>query len=260
MAKLADLYKDGNRVDTFRHTLGALGKYGKGHYLKLPDIDMREFTIPKGSVVVGAGPNAVAELAKKRYGNNPYSLYTNRLTLPKYYVRIGEVHIRPKVGSKPEESTEEQRMRDYLGDYVVIQYFFFYIFNDFWNKHLGDWDSTIEVLIKKKTNEKFAFYSMHETRWLTKLVRPNPDLNEWIKEWRKNIDGNKGLGTAYKFKNHLFSFVSKGSHGVYPTPGYTIFGVNLPFTDDIIGATDERLIGYTCIAPKDVSEDDSKNF
>ena len=68
MAKLADLYKDGNRVDTFRHTLGALGKYGNGHYLKLPDIDMREFTIPKGSVVVGAGPNAVAELAKKRLG------------------------------------------------------------------------------------------------------------------------------------------------------------------------------------------------
>jgi len=60
MVKVADLYKDEEKVDSFKNTLSSLGKYGKGNYLKIPDIDMRKFTVPKNSGVAGMGPEAIS--------------------------------------------------------------------------------------------------------------------------------------------------------------------------------------------------------
>lgn len=39
-------------------------------------------------------------------------------------------------------------------------------------------------------------------------------------------------------------------------PGYTIYGIDLPFIKAISAATDERVIGHTCILPDDVEEID----
>lgn len=98
----------------------------------------------------------------------------------------------------------------------VIQYFFFYLFNDFWNKHIGDWDSTIEILINNSTNEKYAIYSMHETNWFLKLGRSDNNIRRWInKDWANN---KSKIKTVYTIGSHPFGFVAKGGHGVYPTP------------------------------------------
>lgn len=257
MVKAADLYKDGKKVKSFKHTLSSLGKFGQGNYLKIPDIDMRNFTVPKGSGVAGSGPEAVSELARKKYGNNPFSQYTTRIANPKFYARVGEVDLKSTLAATPQNIPEINRMKNYLGKYTVIQYFFFYIFNDFWNKHVGDWDSTIEVLIKKETNQKLVFYSTHETMWLMNFNQENPDLNKWIKDWKENKSGKKGPNNIYAIRNHPFGFVSNGGHGIYPTPGFTMWGAKLP-GDDLIGATDERVIGYTCIIPEEISEKDLK--
>ena len=256
MVKEGDLYKKGKNprlLKKFKKTLADLANYDSQYFLKLPEIDMREFKVSPKHGIPGSGPDAVAELAKRKYANNPFSTYTARQTLRKYYVRIGYISLRPKVGTSTEEMGEEQIMRKYFGNYTVIQYFFFYIFNDFWNKHVGDWDSTIEILIKEGGNEKYAIYSMHETNWFVKLGQSNNDLRIWIEnDWEKN---KKFIGTAFVIGSHPFGFVAKGSHGVYPTPGHTFYGLDFPGFDAFVGASDERVIGYTCILPENIEVD-----
>lgn len=262
MAESGDLYKKGEKprpVKKFKRTLDDLGNYGSNYFLKLPEIDMKNFMVPARYGIPGSGPEAVAELARKLYSNNPFSSTTVRHTLPKFYARIGRVSISPRMGVKMNQMAwmdREQQMRKFFGNYTIIQYFFFYVFNDFWNKHVGDWDSTIQILIKEDNpNEKYAIYSMHETNWFVKLGQSNNNLRTWLKR-----DWNSGqrVGTAYVLGSHPFGFVARGGHGVYPTPGYTSYGIQFPFRvmDSIALSTDERVIGYTGILPNDVDLDD----
>src|SRR3970282_1374486 len=87
MAKSGDLYKKGKKprlVTDFKKTLDDLANYGSEYYLKLPEIDMKDFKVSVGHGVAGSGPDAVAELAKRKYANNPFQL----IQLDKRYENI----------------------------------------------------------------------------------------------------------------------------------------------------------------------------
>ena len=267
MVERGDLYKKGEtrqKVKGFNKTLDDLANYSSKYYLKLPEIDMRDFLVPAEHQIFGIGPDAVAKLAKMLYANNPsFKIdppFEIRDTHLKYYARVGDISITKDMGLSMDKMAwigEEQKTQKLFGDYIVIQYFFFYIFNDSWNKHVGDWDSTIQILIKKDNqNEKYAIYSMHETNWFVKLGKSSNDLRRWIKtDWN-----TKRSGTAYTIRSHPFGFVAKGAHGVYPTPGLTFYGLKVPISDDFSVLTDERVIDYTCILPNGMDEKILKNL
>ncbi|MFQ5788089.1 MAG: hypothetical protein ACE5H1_08935, partial [Thermodesulfobacteriota bacterium] len=123
------------------------------------------------------------------------------------------------------------------------------------NKHVGDWDSTVQIFLNKDKTKGFIMTSMHGQNWLMKIPRvtESTSLNEWISRWEKNPNGKNGLNKIYTFMGHPFVFVANGAHGCYPTPGYTVWGyegkivlkgLELPV------ATDERQIGKICLMPK----------
>lgn len=134
-----------------------------------------------------------------------------------------------------------------IGDYDVYQYFPFYFFNDFTNLHIGDWDSTVEIYVNKTNGQTWIRTHAHHYTWLSQMNRPNQytNINNWIKKW-----GNHKRGTCdiFNLNKHPFIFVSKGGHGCYPTPGYSVrgigFKINLPI------AFEERSIAKTCLMPK----------
>src|SRR3990167_2663533 len=70
MSERGDLYKKGKKprkVTTFKNTLDDLADYDSNYYLKLPEIDMKEFMVSAGHGIAGSGPQAVADLVKKNY-------------------------------------------------------------------------------------------------------------------------------------------------------------------------------------------------
>jgi len=157
-------------------------------------------------------------------------------------------------------------MRKYFGNYTVIQYFFFYIFNDFWNKHVGDWDSTVEIFINKTQNLTWVRTYMHHYAWFSSMGKSNQfqNINNWLKMWQ-NL-GNGDLGPIFNLNKHPFIFVSLGSHGCYPTPGYTLYGIEVKIklidTELIqwVALADERQIGKVCLIPGDseITKEDIK--
>lgn len=87
MAKSGDLYKKGKNprlLKKFKKTLADLANYDSQYFLKLPEIDMREFKVSPKHGIPGSGPDAVAELAKRKYAYNPFQL----ILLDKRYENI----------------------------------------------------------------------------------------------------------------------------------------------------------------------------
>ena len=69
-------------------------------------------------------------------------------------------------------------------------------------------------------------------------------INNWLINWNS---GSIESQSIYNLNLHPFIFVSKGGHGCYPTPGYSIRGlgpIDLPI------AFEEREIGKYCLIPK----------
>ena len=146
-----------------------------------------------------------------------------------------------------------------FGDYYHIEYFFYFVFNDFWNKHQSDWDSMVELYIKKDESKKFMVNHLHHCRWVTKWPEPRkrgtdiPRLSG-IKEWLgdRNEPKKNEIREAMVLDDHPYVFVAEGAHGGYPTPGFCIHGLNIPgilSRDDFLTSTDEMQIGRLCILP-----------
>jgi hypothetical protein len=55
---------------------------------------------------------------------------------------------------------------------------------------------------------------------------------------------------------HPVGFVAVGAHGIYPTPGTSMFGISIPFRDDLPFTVDDRSAGV-CLASRDLTEDNS---
>lgn len=72
-----------------------------------------------------------------------------------------------------------------FGEYTFIEYFYYYVFNDAWNKHQGDWDSSVHLYIKP--DRTYMVTPMHGARWLSRwplglarsyLLRQIPNLDD----------------------------------------------------------------------------------
>jgi len=237
----------------------------KDLFLNLPMLDMKNFSMTdkQKALYIEQGPRGVARIAREKLGNNPILGFSPRKDNPKFYARIKHTAIDRKNG---EVFTNKFNAidPDVFGKYTVIQYIFFFIFNDSWNKHEGDWDSIVEIYINDDTGKKFIVTHLHETFTAGELVEPM-NINDWIDEWKD--EKKKGfkpvLCIAGGFTDDLEKirslhpnvFVALGAHGGYLTPGYDVHGRKVPILGKIIGTTDERQIGRTVIYPSDSTSD-----
>lgn len=129
----------------------------------------------------------------------------------RYYLDIDGA--RPTQGATPYRRIEDQVMpptanplvywharSDYPSGAIAIQYWFFYLYNDFKNKHESDWEH-VTVIVTPSENSDFgyaldaAFYSAHE-------------------------GGHKRLAATIRpFGTRPVVFVARGSHANYFVPG-----------------------------------------
>lgn len=241
----ADLYKKGKKVPFERslEDLVGLEKNGKDYWLEIPDLDLglsktNNYIIKSKK---GYGLTYVAEAIKERFT----SIQNNYKKV--IYARHGNFDINQDDFNANVWSGRWKIKQDVLiGHYDVYQYFPFYFFNDFTNLHIGDWDSTVEIFHNNTKNIFWMRTHAHHFAWLTKMVRLNhyTNLNNWLQTWRNY---KEGLCDIFNLNRHPFIFVSKGGHGCYPTPGYSVRGIG---QIDLPIAFEERDIGKTCFIPK----------
>ena len=99
-------------------------------------------------------------------------------------------------------------------DRIYLQYWFFYIYNDWWNNHEGDWEM-ITVELDKDGNPLRVGYSQHHGG----EIEPVGVVRSWSELMK--------MGAIEK--NHPVVYVAEGSHASYPNPGVTkIIVPNIP--------------------------------
>jgi len=255
----ADLCKRGVKEAFTRklEDLTNLENSGKDYYLQIADLDLG---LSKSNNYIvkskkGYGLTYVAEAIKELFT----SIQINYKKV--IYARHGNFDI---TGNDFSANVFSGRWKPYqdmlIGHYEVYQYFPFYFFNDFTNLHIGDWDSTVEIYFNSTTNKCWIRTRAHNFSWLTKMERSNhyTNIKNWLKAWRNCLEG---VCDIFNLNRHPFVFVSRGGHGCYPTPGYSVRGIG---QFDLPIAFEERDIGKTCLIPKpenssDVSETQIKD-
>jgi len=93
-------------------------------------------------------------------------------------------------------------------DRIYLQYWFFYIYNDWWNDHEGDWEM-ITVELDKDGNPLRVGYSQHHG------CEVEPWEVRMVKTWSELIEMR-----AIE-ENHPVVYIAEGSHASYPNPGRT---------------------------------------
>ncbi len=102
------------------------------------------------------------------------------------------------------------------GTVTVIQYFYFYPFNDWWNNHEGDWQR-IDVVVSSRDPDTAEFlgveYRFHEV-WLNyyKDYGDNPGITD-------NFVYNAIFHTRLQAGTHPVAYIGAGSHAAYPISG-----------------------------------------
>jgi len=150
----SELYLNGEKVE-FNGSiddLEFLDESGINHWLAIPNVNLGYPDSNKDETIkspYGIGPKNVSNFIKnfyKKYEKN----YGNII-----YYRKGTITISNNDFDANVFSGKWSHLQTILpGEYKIIQYFPFYFFNDFTNLHVGDWDSTVEIIInvtKKKT-------------------------------------------------------------------------------------------------------------
>ncbi len=206
------------------------------------------------------GPRGVGNLGRSKYHYSLSSISINgsmfNRTLPKYYARVSEFTCFPGDTSQVFSRFFRQNDKDVFGPYYLIEYFFYFIFNDAWNMHQSDWDSMVKIYINRNSGRKYVTTHMHHAKWVSRW--PDPSGSQTVVTW---LDGwnnlkKKELGEVFVRGDHPYVFVSLRGHGGYPTPGFTLHGIDLPgivSREDILITTDERQLGGTCIVPGGVN-------
>ncbi len=87
---------------------------------------------------------------------------------------------------------------EYVGN-TVLQYWFFYIYNDWQNKHEGDWEM-IQINLDKNDKPKYIVYSIHH----------GGNRLEW---------DDKMVSKDDKKPEHPLIYVTLGGHGCWNEPG-----------------------------------------
>jgi len=261
LVEISDLYRRGQKERT-EHQPGSLEDLGRipqseDCYLNIRDLDMQGFLVPEAyqNRIPELGPEAVSHLAREKYGYDFASsgIPADNPSVPKYYFRVSEATIDAE---RDDPFTRYFRDVDpgIFGKYQLIEYFLYFVFNDAWNKHESDWDSLIELYIKE--DRKYMVNHFHHCKWASQWPSSSPDLRTWLKEWN-SLKKNE-IGKAYVINDHPYAFVALGAHGGYPTPGFTLHGLNLPgiiTRDDFLANSDERPIGHLCLLPEEIDED-----
>ena len=245
MEKFAKVGKSNSDMKSFKlDELGDL-KDSKRYYMDIPEIDYSNFGLSSGYGGPEMGPEALSAYVREKFGNNPFADLNARDPFPRYHARVREISITDR--DDRDSKSIKARDRGVFGDYYVVHYFFFYVFNDSWNKHVSDWDSTLEMFIKKDNSRAYATFHMHHITWTVKFSGKPQKLTEWISDW-KEVENSKQMGWSFQFGAHPFIFVAEGAHGGYPTPGFSIHGTRV-FKAKVIGQTDYRQIGKLCVFP-----------
>ncbi len=86
-----------------------------------------------------------------------------------------------------------------LAGHTVVQYWLFYLYNDGWNKHEGDWE-LIQIVLGPDGTPRFAAYAQHNSyTWR--------NWNEVLVEQRVSEQG--------EVEEHPHVYVARGSHASY---------------------------------------------
>ena len=231
-----------------------------GSSLDLESLGIRNFTVEshvrRAFDIRGQGPEGVREAARKilaaRY---PKGGVRSKVPPPPYV---------PRIYARVVEGVEVDNRFVRAGLYDIVQYFFFFLYNDFWNQHEGDWDATVQVLIRRDGGDTYVTQSFHYEDWLMGYPKKLPDFQKWLALWpntSSQIDAYAKRTdplAVYRLKTHPMSFIVKGGHGAYPTPGFALFEGRVPKIriggfklggDNVIAAADERVVGRFCLAP-----------
>ncbi len=225
--------------------IGSLKKSEK-YYVDIPEIDFPGFGMNSAYQGTQVGPDGLADFVRLKYGNNPFLNPRARPVALRYHARMSRIRLEKKAD---EESRAIGKFdQNIFGNYRVVQYYFFYVFNDSWNKHVSDWDGTLELFIKEDESRAFAIFYMHHVSWLVKFGSQPQPLKKWLADWQ-DVETKKRMGWCFQYDGHPFIFVAEGAHGAYPTPGFSIHGAKI-FNKKIIGQTDYRQIGRLCILPE----------
>jgi len=224
--------------------LGKL-KNSEKYYMDIPEVDFNNFGINSNYPGKEVGPSGVSAHLREKFSNNKFLYPKVRPSLPRYHARISEISITDT--DDPNSAVLKSADPGIFGDYNVVQYSFFYIFNDAWNQHIGDWDSTIELFLKKDNSRAYAIFYMHYISWMVNFSGKPQRLKQWIADW-KEVETKQQMGWCFQYGAHPFVFVANGAHGGYPTPGFSIHGAKI-FKTQVIGQTDCRQIGSLCIFP-----------
>ena len=245
MENLAEVGTSPEKLKSFKlDDLGPL-KNSEKCYMDIPGVDFSNFGLDSDYTGPKIGPQGVSDHLREKFSNNKF-LYPNaRPSLPRYHARVSEVSLTDT--GDPDSKEIRKAGSGVFGDYQVVQYFFFYLFNDAWNQHISDWDSTLELFIKDDNSRAYAIFYMHYVSWAVNFSGKPQKLGPWIKGW-KDIETNQQMGWAFQYGAHPFVFVANGAHGGYPTPGFSIHGTQI-FKTKVLGQTDYRQIGKLCIFP-----------
>lgn len=244
MEQIARLGKTSKTMSSFKlDDLGNLNN-SQDYYMDLPDIDYTDFGMGTDFEGSEVGPDRLAALVREKYSNNPFLNLNARDPLPKYHGRLAKITIRE--GSDADSQFLEAHDQGVFGAYDVFQYYFFFLYNDSWNQHISDWDSTLEIFVKENQSRAYAILHMHHTRWMMKFSGQPRKLKTWIEDWQKDED--KKIGWMSHYAVHPFVFIANGAHGGYATPGFSLHGTKLP-GHKILTQSDCRQIGKICIYP-----------
>jgi hypothetical protein len=204
----------------------------------------------------------VGDYARDRYhfslSNIPTNGSTFGRTLPKYYARVSEFTFYPKDTSQSFSGYFRSHCPEVFGSYYLIEYFFYFVFNDAWNMHQSDWDSMVKIYINRQNGRMYVATHMHHAKWISQwpVASPVPDLKTWLGRW--NNVKKRDLGEVFVRGNHPYVFVALQAHGSYPTPGFTMHGIDFPRAvtrNDVLITADERYLGGTCVVPGGINTD-----
>lgn len=161
------------------------------------------------------------------YPLNLATLMTNTYNKDKYYLKLKN---KPKNWKK--EQTVYGREIKLSSNVRVLQYWFFYVFNDWGglikggNKHEGDWEMIQIIIFLNNAQPDQITYSMHHGGLPLQL----------------------GDSEVMKHDEHPLVFVTLGGHGSWNKPGNHLW-----YQDYCVQCTDETSSEGDILAPKNVS-------
>ena len=89
------------------------------------------------------------------YGSRGLSDYKNYSAHRDYYIN----HLSPSAGGPP-MTAYARVLRGLEGQHIVIQYWLFYYYNDWFNKHEGDWEF-VQVILDRAEKPRWVVLSQH---------------------------------------------------------------------------------------------------